>query len=135
MWNIQMGWQRFYTLQSLGVLYDVCVVDQEPRGDKTAIEQLEHLKAVFSEEGADGVGEKLYAMDAQALRILTSAAKLPLRAGGKVRSVAELRSMLQDHVASALGADDEEQAGNLHHSPCRPLSEERVQYMFLCSKT
>ena len=67
----------------------MCVVDLEPRGEKTAIEQLEYLKAVFSEEGADGVGEKLYAMDAEALRILTSAAKLPLRAGGKVRSVAE----------------------------------------------
>ena len=107
---------------------DVCVVDQEPQRREAAMDKLQYLKGVFEEEGADGVGEQLHAMDAEALRILTSAAKLPLRAGGKVRSVAELRSMLQDHVASALGADDEEQAGNLRHPFCRPLSSERIQY-------
>ena len=78
------------------------MVDQEPGGEKTAIEQLEYLKAVFSEEGADGVGEQLQSMDRDTLRTVTAAAGLSRRAGGKLRSVAELRFALKDHVASAL---------------------------------
>ena len=77
---------------------------------------MQYLKAVFSEEGADGVGTQLQCMEQDTLRKVTAAAGLSLRAGGKLRSVAELRSALQDHVASTLGAEDEEQAGNLHHS-------------------
>ena len=127
MWNIQMGWRVLYTLESLGVLYDVCVVDQEPRAGKTAIGEWEYLKAVFSEEGAAGVGEKVRSMDRDTLRTVTSAAGLSIRAGGQRLSAAELRSGLKDHVASALGAQDEEQAGNLHHSDCRPVSKERLQ--------
>ena len=98
------------------------------RGEHAAMEKLEYLKAVFSEEGAEGVGEKLESTDRDTLRTVTVAAGLSLRAGGKLRSVAELRSALAEHVASAPGADDEEQAGNLHHSFCRPLSSERIQY-------
>ena len=113
----------------------VCVVDQQPRGEHAAMEKLEYLKAVFSEEGADGVGEKLQSMDINALRTVTSAAGLSRRADGKLISAAELCSALRNHLASALGADDEAQAGNLHHSVCRPLSKERIQYRFLCSKT
>ena len=56
------------------------------------------------------------------------AAGLSLRAGGKRRSVAELRSALAEHIASAPGADEAEEAGNLHHSFCRSLSSERIQY-------
>ena len=97
------------------------------------MEKLEYLKAVFSEEGADGVAEKLRSMDRDTLRTVTSAAGLSIRAGGQRLSAAELRSGLKDHVASALGAQDEEQAGNLHHSVCRPVSKERIQYRFLCS--
>ena len=96
--------------------YDVCVVDQEPRGGKTAIGQWEYLKAVFSEEGADGVGEKLQSMDRDTLRTVASAAGLSLRAGGKLRSAAELRSALKDHLAGVLGANGDEQAGN--HDLC-----------------
>ena len=89
----------------------VCVVDRQPRGEHAAMEKLEYLKAVFSEEGADGVGEKLQSMDINALRTVTSAAGLSIRAGGQRLSAAELRSGLKDHVASALGADGQEQAG------------------------
>ena len=91
------------------------------------MEKLEYLKAVFSEEGADGVAEKLRSMDRDTLRTVTSAAGLSIRAGGQRLSAAELRSGLKDHVASALGAQDEEQAGNLHHSDCRPVPKERLQ--------
>ena len=31
----------------------LCVVDQEPRGEKTAVEKLQYVKTVFSENGAD----------------------------------------------------------------------------------
>ena len=110
--------------------YDVCVVDQEPRGGKTAIGQWEYLKAVFSEEGADGVGEKVRSMDRDTLRTVASAAGLSLRAGGKLRSVAELRSALKDHVASALGADGDEQVGNLQHSDRDQLCKEHVLWNF-----
>ena len=111
--------------------YDVCVVDQEPRGGKTAIiGQWEYLKAVFSEEGADGVGEKLHSMDRDTLRTVASAAGLSLRAGGKLRSAAELRSALKDHLAGALGADGEEQAGNLHHLDRDQLCKEHVMWKF-----
>ena len=115
--------------------YDVCVVDQEPRGGKTAIGQWEYLKAVFSEEGADGVGEKVRSMDRDTLRTVASAAGLSLRAGGKLRSAAELRSALKDHVASALGADGDEQVGNLQHSDRDQLCKEHVLWKFenLCS--
>ena len=92
------------------------------------MEKLEYLKAVFSEKGAEGVGEKLESTDRDTLRTVTVAAGLSLRAGGKRRSVAELRSALAEHIASAPGADDEEQAGNLRHSFCRPLCSERRQY-------
>ena len=96
--------------------YAVRVVDQEPRGEKTAIEQLQYLKDVFSEEGAEGVGEQLRSMDINALRTVTSAAGLSCRAGGKLRSAAELRSALKDHLAGVLGANGDEQAGN--HDLC-----------------
>ena len=62
------------------------------RGEHAAMEKLEYLKAVFSEEGAEGVGEKLDSTDRDTLRTVTVAAGLSLRAGGKRRSVAELRS-------------------------------------------
>ena len=110
--------------------YDVCVVDQEPRGGKTAIGQWEYLKAVFSEEGADGVGEKVRSMDRDTLRTVASAAGLSLRAGGKLRLAAELRSALKDHVASALGADGDEQVGNLQHSDRDQLCKEHVLWKF-----
>ena len=115
--------------------YAVCVVYQEPRGEKTAIEQLQYLKDVFSEEGADGVGEQLRSMDINALRTVTSAAGLSIRAGGRRCSAAELRSALKDHLASALGADGEEQAGNLQHSDRDQLCKEHVLWNFenLCS--
>ena len=110
--------------------YDVCVVDQEPRGGKTAIGQWEYLKAVFSEAGADGVGEKVRSMDRDTLRTVASAAGLSLRAGGKLRSAAELRSALKDHLAGALGADGDEQAGSLHHSDRDQLCKEHVLWNF-----
>ena len=47
------------------------------------MEKLEYLKAVFSEEGADGVAEKLRSMDRDTLRTVTSAAGLSIRAGGQ----------------------------------------------------
>ena len=94
------------------------------------MEKLEYLKAVFSEEGADGVAEKLRSMDRDTLRTVTSAAGLSIRAGGQRRSAAELRSGLKDHVASALGAQDEEQAGNLHHSDRDQLCKEHVLWNF-----
>ena len=78
------------------------------RGEHAAMEKLEYLKAVFSEEGAEGVGEKLESTDRDTLRTVTVAAGLSLRAGGKRRSVAELRSALAEHIASAPGADEEE---------------------------
>ena len=53
---------KHFTHWNPWLCYAVCVVDQEPGGEKTAIEQLEYLKAVFSEEGADGVGEQLHAV-------------------------------------------------------------------------
>ena len=95
------------------------MVDQEPGGEKTAIEQLEYLKAVFSEEGADGVGEQLQSMDRDTLRTVTAAAGLSRRAGGKLRSVAEWRFALKDHVASALAEAFPviSQCGPLHFSP------------------
>ena len=91
-----------------------------------AMEQLEYLKAVFTEEGADGVGKQLQSMGINALRTLTSAAGLPLRAGGKLRPASDLRSAVKDHVTRSLGADGEEQAGNLHHSVFCRLSKERI---------
>ena len=105
----------------------VCVVDQEPRGEKAAIEQLEYLKAVFSEQGIDGMGEQLQSMDINALRTVTAAAGLSIRSDGKLRPASELRAAVKDHVASALGADGQEQAGKVYHSVCRPLSKERIQ--------
>ena len=96
--------------------YDVCVVDQELRGGKTAIGQWEYLKAVLSEEGADGVGEHVESMDINSLRTVTAAAGLSCRAGGKLRSAAALRSALKDHLAGVLGANGDEQAGN--HDLC-----------------
>ena len=77
------------------------------RGEHAAMEKLEYLKAVFS-EGAEGLGEKLESTDTDTLRTVTVAAGLSLRAGGKRRSVAELRSALAEHIASAPGADEEE---------------------------
>ena len=106
------------------------MVDQEPRGEKTAIEQLQYLKGVFSEEGADGVGEKLQFMDRDTLRTVASAAGLSLQAGGKLRSAAELRSTLKDHLAGALGAGGDEQAGSLHHSDRDQLCKEHVVWNF-----
>ena len=105
----------------------MCEIDQEPRGEKTAVEELQHLKTVFSEKGADGVREHLDAMSAKALRTLTSAAGLPRRAGGKKHVTSELRSALLAHVAETLCADGEEQARNLHHLICRRQSKERIQ--------
>ena len=110
--------------------YAVCVVYQEPRGEKTAIENLQNLKTVFSEKGADGVGEQLDAMDREAVRRLTSAAGLPLRAGGKMLVASELRSALQDYVTVTLCADGEEQAGNLHRSDRDQLCKEHVVWNF-----
>ena len=110
--------------------YDVCVVDQEPRAGKTAIGEWEYLKAVFSEEGAAGVGEKLQSMDRDTLRTVTSAAGLSIRAGGQRCSAAELRSALKDHLASAFGADGEEQAGKVHHSDRNQLCKEHVLWNF-----
>ena len=106
------------------------MVDQEPRGEKTAIEQLQSLKDVFSEKGADGVGEQLECMERDTLRKVTAAAGLSCRAGGKLRSAAELRSALKDHLAGALGADGEEQAGNLHHSDRDQLCKVHVPWNF-----
>ena len=37
------------------VCYAVCVVDQEPQRRQAAIDKLQHLKAVFSEDGTDGL--------------------------------------------------------------------------------
>ena len=106
------------------------MVDQEPRGEKTAVEELQHLKTVFSEKGADGVREHLDAMSAKALRTLTSAAGLPRRAGGKDHVTSELRSALLAHVAVTLCADGEEQAGNLQHSDRDQLCKEHVLWNF-----
>ena len=94
----------------------MCVVYQEPRDEKTAIEQLQSLKDVFSEKGADGVGEQLECMERDTLRKVTAAAGLSCRAGGKLRSAAALRSALKDHLAGVLGANGDEQAGN--HDLC-----------------
>ena len=102
------------------------MVDQEPRGEKTAIEQLQYLKAVFSEQGIDGMGEQLQSMDINALRTVTAAAGLSIRSDGKLRPASELRSAVKDHVTRSLGADGEEQAGNLHHSVCCRLSKKRI---------
>ena len=106
------------------------MVDQEPRGEKTAIEQLQYLKAVFSEQGIDGVGEQLMSMDINALRTVTAAAGLSIRSDGKWRSAAELLSALKNHVASVLGADGQEQAGNVHHSDRDQLCKEHVLWKF-----
>ena len=106
------------------------MVDQEPRGEKTAIEQLEYLKAVFSEQGIDGMGEQLQSMDINALRTVTAAAGLSIRSDGKWRSAAELLSALKNHVASVLGADGQEQAGNVHHSDRDQLCKEHVLWKF-----
>ena len=103
------------------------MVDQEHRGEKTAVEELQYLKTVFSEKGAAGAREHLDAMSAKALRTLTSAAGLPRRAGGKKHVTSELRSALLAHVAVTLCADGEEQARNLHHLICRRQSKERIQ--------
>ena len=106
------------------------MVDQEPRGEKAAIEQLEYLKAVFSEQGIDGMGEQLQSMDINALRTVTAAAGLSIRSDGKWRSAAELLSALKNHVASVLGADGQEQAGNVHHSDRDQLCKEHVLWKF-----
>ena len=79
---------------------DVCVVDQEPQRREAAMDKLQYLKGVFEEEGAYGVGEQLHAMDAEALRRLTLAAKLPLRAGSKNLSVSQ--TALVSHVIDQL---------------------------------
>ena len=102
MWTIQTAGKAFFADWNPWLCYAVCVVDQEPRGEKTAVEELQYLKTVFSEKGAHGVREHLHAMNAKALRTLTSAAGLPLRAGGKMRVASELRSALLAHVAVTL---------------------------------
>ena len=47
------------------VCYAVCVVDQEPQRRQAAIDKLQYLKAVFSEDDADGLGEQLHGLGEQ----------------------------------------------------------------------
>ena len=130
MWTIQTAGKAFFADWNPWLCYAVCVVDQEPRGDKTAVGELQYLKTVFAEKGADGVQEHLDAMSAKALRTLTLAAGLPRRAGGKDHVTSELRSALLAHVAVTLCADGEEQAGNLQHSDRDQLCKEHVLWNF-----
>ena len=98
--------------------FAVGIVDQEPRGSEAAMEELQSLAAVFSGDGADRVREELQSMDINALRRVSSAAGLPLRAGVKRLPASDLRSDLLSHVSSASGADGPEQAGNYSIFEC-----------------
>ena len=109
------------------------------RGEHAAMEKLEYLKAVFSEEGAEGVGEKLDSTDRDTLRTVTVAAGLSLRAGGKRRSVAELRSawrsILPVRRARMMKSRRETCVIRFVVLCLQNAYSIRIQYRFLCSKT
>ena len=90
------------------------------------MKKLESLTAAYPRECVDGVREELLCTSIDFLRKVHAAAGLPLRAGGKLLPASDSRPALLSHVASASGADGQEQAGNLHDLDCYPLCKERI---------